>query len=454
MSTLHGDVCRILMYSHDTYGLGHLTRTLRIAHAIQSRFPNTTVLVLSGSPVAPYVPLPPGTDLVKMPSVLKSGADEYSSRDLRLDFKRLRAMRMEVILGTASTFRPHLFLVDNVPAGMKGEILPTLEYLRKSSRSTRIILNLRDILDSKETTLTSWVKGGVPQILDRFYDHVFVLGDRSVYDAPSEYALPDDRTRVVGYCSPGPRTAPLATQVPNERPSTPRDVLLTTGGGGDGLATLTAGLRAVGRARARMGATEWRVSAVTGPLMDEDSARRVAHEAELVGAEVHEFVPDLPLRMARADLVVAMAGYNTCCEILSHAHRAILHPRTMPRMEQWLRATAFERLGLAVSTPPIPGDVDELAGQVERLLREPAQLDTAQLPMIEGQHRLAQELAEIDPRLATEAPRKGEAFVRQTMRDLGSPLQSGRLSPASTLLSLAAASVTWPQSFQSHGLAP
>ena len=44
--------------------------------------------------------------------------------------------------------------------------------------------------------------------------------------------------------------------------------------------------------------------------------------------------------------VVAMGGYNTFCEILSFDCRAIIAPRTIPRMEQHIRASVAEKLGL------------------------------------------------------------------------------------------------------------
>ena len=44
--------------------------------------------------------------------------------------------------------------------------------------------------------------------------------------------------------------------------------------------------------------------------------------------------------------VVAMGGYNTFCEILSFDCRAVVAPRTVPRMEQHIRASVAERLGL------------------------------------------------------------------------------------------------------------
>src|SRR3546814_8738485 len=41
-----------------------------------------------------------------------------------------------------------------------------------------------------------------------------------------------------------------------------------------------------------------------------------------------------------------MGGYNTFCEILSFDKRAIIVPRTHPRLEQYIRASKAESLGL------------------------------------------------------------------------------------------------------------
>ena len=43
--------------------------------------------------------------------------------------------------------------------------------------------------------------------------------------------------------------------------------------------------------------------------------------------------------MARAAGVVAMGGYNTFCEILSFDKPALIVPRTVPRLEQFIRAS-------------------------------------------------------------------------------------------------------------------
>src|SRR3546814_16279138 len=44
--------------------------------------------------------------------------------------------------------------------------------------------------------------------------------------------------------------------------------------------------------------------------------------------------------------VIAMGGYNTFCEILSLNKRAVIVPRKRPRMEQFIRASRAQELGL------------------------------------------------------------------------------------------------------------
>ena len=48
---------RVLLYSHDSVGLGHLRRNLAIAGEIAATFPNSSVLVVTGSQTLPLLML-------------------------------------------------------------------------------------------------------------------------------------------------------------------------------------------------------------------------------------------------------------------------------------------------------------------------------------------------------------------------------------------------------------
>jgi predicted glycosyltransferase len=62
---------KILMYSHDTFGLGHLRRSRTIAHALVGHFPNAEVSIISGSPVVDAFSFEPRVSYVQMPAAKK-----------------------------------------------------------------------------------------------------------------------------------------------------------------------------------------------------------------------------------------------------------------------------------------------------------------------------------------------------------------------------------------------
>jgi predicted glycosyltransferase len=81
--------------------------------------------------------------------------------------------------------------------------------------------------------------------------------------------------------------------------------------------------------------------------MHSDRQSEFIHRAsKLDNVEVITFDAQMEHLMAKAIGVVAMGGYNTFCEILSFDKRALIIPRTRPRMEQYLRATRAKEFGL------------------------------------------------------------------------------------------------------------
>ena len=58
---------RILMYSHDTFGLGHLRRCRTIAHSLVENYRGLSVLIISGSTIAGAFDYRVRVDFVKIP---------------------------------------------------------------------------------------------------------------------------------------------------------------------------------------------------------------------------------------------------------------------------------------------------------------------------------------------------------------------------------------------------
>jgi predicted glycosyltransferase len=76
---------RVLIYSHDTFGLGHLRRCRALAHALVDRFKQLSVLILSGSPIIGSFDFRARVDFVRVPGVIKLRHGEYTSLKLHLN---------------------------------------------------------------------------------------------------------------------------------------------------------------------------------------------------------------------------------------------------------------------------------------------------------------------------------------------------------------------------------
>ena len=159
---------RVLMYSHDTFGLGHLRRCRTIAHSLVEDFGGVTVLIISGASIAGNFDYRARVDFVKIPSVIKLRNGEYTSLSAHIDVKDTLAMRRSSILNTAQTFEPDIMIVDKEPLGLRGEMEETLKALR--ARGTRLILGLRDVMDAPHLLSAEWKPRDVMRKIGRYYD--------------------------------------------------------------------------------------------------------------------------------------------------------------------------------------------------------------------------------------------------------------------------------------------
>ena len=145
---------RVLIYSHDTFGLGHLRRCRTIAHALVERHKDLSVLILSGSPIIGSFDFRSRVDFVRIPGVIKLRNGEYTSLNLHIDIDEMLAMRASIIRHTAEIFDPDLFIVDKEPLGLRGEVLETLQMLK--ARGTPLVLGLRDVMDEPSALAPEW----------------------------------------------------------------------------------------------------------------------------------------------------------------------------------------------------------------------------------------------------------------------------------------------------------
>src|SRR5438045_8668935 len=63
---------RILVYSHDTFGLGNIKRMLEISKHLVATYSDVSVLIISGSPIVHAFRIPPRVDYIKLPCLTRT----------------------------------------------------------------------------------------------------------------------------------------------------------------------------------------------------------------------------------------------------------------------------------------------------------------------------------------------------------------------------------------------
>jgi len=334
---------RVLIYSHDSFGLGHLRRCRAIAHSLVEADASVSVLILSGSPIIGSFDFRSRVDFVRIPGVIKLRNGEYVSLSLHIDIEETLAMRSSIVHHTADIFDPDLLIVDKEPLGLRGEVRPTLDLLRE--RGTPLVLGLRDVMDDPSALETEWERKNAVPALSEYYDELWVYGLPQICDPLEGIELPASvRRRMVytGYLRRQVGRA-AAANVDTRGLADGDFLLVTPGGGGDGDEVVDRVLAAYEHDPGPLPPA----LIVYGPFMvPERQAAYEARAAHLPKLRTITFDAHLEALMARAKGVVAMGGYNTFCEILSFDRPALILPRTIPRLEQYIRATRAAELGL------------------------------------------------------------------------------------------------------------
>jgi predicted glycosyltransferase len=360
----------IVMYSHDTYGLGHIRRTMAIASKLQN--PNTNILILTGSPIAGRFSFPPQVDFVRIPGMIKKTNEEYLPMSIKINARHALDIRKKIIIATVKAFQPHLFIVDKEPLGLKNEILPTLKWLRKCCPRTRTVLGLRDIMDDAETVKDNWEKKGIYQALDKYYSEIWSYGIQEFYDPIKEYDIPESVSRKIRFTGYIPREVISNKDAVQERrrnkiSKEDKLVVVTAGGGGDGYPIMNAYLSML----ELQGSVPYKSILITGPFMPKAQREEIFRRSRKLKVEVFHFYRQMEKIMATADLVISMGGYNTLCELMSQNTVSLLIPRETPRLEQTLRAQCFNQRNLLDYIPWKMVSPKLLHDKVDHLLQKP-----------------------------------------------------------------------------------
>lgn len=419
---------RMVTYSQDGLGLGHMRRTHSIVSTFLQAHPDASVLTLSDSQLGQFFAPTPNHDYLKLPSVVKDGPGQWRAANLGVPFSVASSLRQEIIYHTLLNFQPHLLLVDHMPHGAMGELLPALAALREQGVGTKIVLGLRDILDAPDVVQSRWQVEGAYDAVEEFYDCVLVYGSRSVYDLAAEYGFSPcmaEKLRYCGYvCAPEESTEQMAPSATALRArylqggdADTKLVVAMAGGGADAFPTMSTLLDAVSLVQGRQQA---HYVVVTGPFMPQEQRQELRARARHLPVHILDSVDDTYRYLEAADLIVAMAGYNTTVEILKTGKRAILVPRRGPSAEQRTRTGLFAQRGWIDMVDPDDLNATSLASLVADNLRRGSTRSAKVQPDVRGRHAAVEELLSLvaAPQPTTHYAGPVAAYAEERMYDL------------------------------------
>ena len=303
---------RLLLHVQTLLGIGHLRRAAAVARAAAEA--GFDVTVASGGMPVPGLDIG-GARLFQLPAVRTRDSDfrVLVGADGRPIDDAWRERRRDTVLSLFGRVRPHVLVTELFPFGRRQfrfELLPLLDTARAAPRPPVIVSSMRDILVTKPRADRN---REIVETLHAFYDRVLVHGDRRIITLADTFPDHDRIAPMVEY------TGYVMTP------------WKTCGGGGSGEIVVSAGGGAVGgaimarvmelRGRLPSGGRRWRF--VTGPHMPDDVAARLRPGP---GVAVERSRADLPALIARADLSISQAGYNTLVEVLAAGTPAVVIP--------------------------------------------------------------------------------------------------------------------------------
>jgi len=274
-----------------------------------------------------------------------------------------------------------------MPQGAMGELLPALEAINSAGIPTQNVLGLRDILDSPEVTTNRWQVEGAYEVIERYYARILVFGMQDVYNVAENYQLPPSAAKKVFYCG-------YVSNLEHERnaynirarylagnPPDTRLVAVMAGGGADGYPMMSTLIEALPKVLEEQPCT---VAVITGPFMPVELIADLERQAGNLPIHMLEAVTDSVSYISAADLVIAMAGYNTSVEILRTKTPAILIPRAGPSAEQRTRAKLFSEKHWVDMIDPDELTPENLAQCISSHLRHPNGSKPSTLPNLSG----------------------------------------------------------------------
>jgi len=367
---------RILIYTHNSIGIGHAFRTLAVITGIRYHRPEIDFLVVSGTSI-PQIFLDEGIEVLKLPGIKKdveTPGSRLKPRHLTtLGTSALMELRQRLIMDTLDCFSPDVVMVEHYMGGLMSEAMPLIR--RKRAHAGRLddfaLIHFSRGIFGGLDHLSSCGKSdqGFDVVsIARHFDFIYILEDPENVDFNGEVlgGAPDLQHRIHYLGRITGKTAhellPRA-EVLRRFGLVDRPIVLVTLGRHGPILPMTRKLMWL-VASGRFGQDHQMVF-VIDPYLDREIVKTLRKEQASGDVRFLPFTPHLVDLVNIANLVICRAGYNIVNEVLMTGAPALVIPEPHPSGEQERRARSIRERNIVVAS-----EKEVLEGQVSDTLAD------------------------------------------------------------------------------------
>jgi predicted glycosyltransferase len=345
---------KILFYCQNLLGMGHLVRTTELMRELVKTF---EVCLIEGGQKVDGFEMLPEVEVVQLPTIQVEVFDSLQvGKQLQvvgstMSLAEVKEYRKEKLIEVFDRFKPDVLITEGYPfsknKALAFEMVPLLEHIKKSARSTKVICSLRDIIMVKEFADRDAEERRRCEFVNQYYDAILLHSD------PAIHRLEDNISTAEYLSCPVYYTGYVVQSEPDRVEFDPADlallndpipkIVVSVGGGKLGHDLLENIIQAAPLLQQQISR---QIVIFAGPLMDESKYQELEKLAQgKTNVSLRRFTPSLITYLDRAELSISLGGYNTTMNILKTGVRSMIYPSDKDR-EQAIRAEKLEKLGL------------------------------------------------------------------------------------------------------------
>lgn len=314
------------VYTHFNFGIGHFQRAKVLSEELSNKY--STFLMSSGKKL-PKEFLPKNKiKFIQLPSEEFYEFGKTKVSDPKINKKAMNNIRINTIKKLFKKNKPNIFITEYFPFSpfrLKKTLMPLIKYINLKYKKCLIISSVRDFPLSDIERKNKYNKILIKNILNKYYDAILV-------HAPKELSIFKNGELFYRLkCKPKIFFTGFVVETTllnkiNYIKNRNKNILLTTGGGRDGLELIKKILESYKLIKKNKKII---LNIVCGPLREKEKLKKLKKYKNKENIKIHDFITGSKKvnKFLCADVIISMSGYNTIAEIYACGSPSLIFPR-------------------------------------------------------------------------------------------------------------------------------